>query len=415
MKNVVYIVNSFPVISETFVLNQMKMTIESGYNLNIYTNKLLDFTQINKKNIFNRHKFSEKIISPGKIPSRTFLRLIYLFFFSISSFKYNGLIAFLTILLSRKKEFNFRILILALTLKKNKLDNKETIYHAQFGNNGVDVSIAKKFNLIKGKLITTFHGKDANITGSNFYKLQEYYRELNSNAKFITANTEYLKSELAKIKINTKITEIFPMSIDSDFFMPSQEKIKSISLKIISIGRLVEFKGHKYGIEAINVLIKKGYNIKYTIVGYGPEKENLIEQINKHNLSQHIDLVGPKNSEEVLKLFQTNDLFLMTSITDSNLRRETQGVVTGEAQSCELPVVGFRSGGVPYTIIENKTGFLVKEKDTVHLAKEIEKFIENPSLLTQFGKKGREFILKNYSNSVVKDQLKKLYQGALKD
>ena len=97
-------------------------------------------------------------------------------------------------------------------------------------------------------------------------------------------------------------------------------------------------------------------------------------------------LYGQASQNEIKNLLDKSHLFLMTSIADTTGRQETQGVVTAEAQAMGLPVVAFKSGGVPFTVLENKTGLLVAEKDTQAMAHAITTIIENPERYKQMSK-----------------------------
>ena len=103
----------------------------------------------------------------------------------------------------------------------------------------------------------------------------------------------------------------------------------------------------------------------------------------------------------------------MTSTYDETGRRETQGVVTGEAQACGLPVIAFRSGGVPYTIIEGKTGYLSAENDYKDLANNIEKLILDEKTRHDMGESARHFIDRKYSLKVVSEIWRKQYKMLL--
>jgi colanic acid/amylovoran biosynthesis glycosyltransferase len=82
--------------------------------------------------------------------------------------------------------------------------------------------------------------------------------------------------------------------------------------------------------------------------------------------------------KEIIKMLRISDLFLMTStFEDSTGRREAFGLVSIEAQSMGLPVVGFKSGGFQETILEGITGFSVDDRKYNEMAKKVEFFIKN--------------------------------------
>ena len=120
-------------------------------------------------------------------------------------------------------------------------------------------------------------------------------------------------------------------------------------------------------------------------------------------------LVGAKNQNDVKTLLDCNHIFLMSSITDSKNRAEAQGLVNAEAQAMGLPVVAFRSGGVPYTILENETGFLVNEKDIEAYANTIIKLFDDYSLYKTMSLAAKHFVIKNFDRDKISIELLKLY------
>src|SRR5690606_11510463 len=188
-----------------------------------------------------------------------------------------------------------------------------------------------------------------------------------------------------------------------EFFQSKSEKSISAkaTIQLISIGRLVELKGFEYAVKSVKILVDKGFDVQYTIVGEGKDKDTLLQLISKLNLTESVFLVGAKSQTDIKILLEENHIFLMSSITDSTNRAEAQGVVVAEAQAMGLPVVAYRSGGVPYTILENKTGFLASEKNIEEFAYHIIKLIENPHLYIDMSVSAKRFAINNFSRDLL--------------
>lgn len=100
----------------------------------------------------------------------------------------------------------------------------------------------------------------------------------------------------------------------------------------------------------------------YTIVGDGPEHRHLQSITRRDDLEKRVTLTGEISKHVIRDMLQKNDIFLMTSITDEDGRCEAQGIVTVEAEACGLPVVSFRNGCIPDTILDGVTGYLAADK-----------------------------------------------------
>jgi colanic acid/amylovoran biosynthesis glycosyltransferase len=103
----------------------------------------------------------------------------------------------------------------------------------------------------------------------------------------------------------------------------------------------------------------------------------------------------------------------MTSTFDECGRRETQGLVTAEAQSCGLPVIAFRSGGVPYTIEEGKTGFLAEERNVSEFTQHLRKLCTDETLRKKMGQNARKFIEDNFCLKKLAQKQISIYEKVL--
>lgn len=114
-------------------------------------------------------------------------------------------------------------------------------------------------------------------------------------------------------------------------------------------------------IKAINILREKGYDVKFTIVGKVVD-EGVYKDIQKFDFIKYIP---PKPREELLKIYQGNDIFVMPSIT------ETFGLVYSEAMSQGLPVIYTKGQGFDGQFEDGEVGFAVDCFDADEIADRI--------------------------------------------
>lgn len=405
---ILFSVNGFPAKSETFIVNHIVAAIDAGMDVSILANHKQPLEAASQKEIILKYNLLDKVIEKTLMPSGKIARLILSIKLSLKTaqtFRY-----FLALLNPYK--FGLRNYNLNAFFELNPILNLShfDVYHAHFGQNAIGIALAKELGIINTKLITTFHGYDAGYANQKEKQnLIQNYKYVFKWSNSVTANTPFLQNILKDL--GCKKSVILPMSIDTDFFQPEKiaKNTNNKTINFISVGRLVSFKCHNLGIQAVNTLVKKGYAINYTIIGSGPEYNNLATLIQNHNLGNHVFLADNKSQQEIKQLFLQSHVFLMTSNYDENGRKETQGVVTIEAQACGLPVVAFNSGGVPYTLINNKTGFLVDEMDIENYTNKLETLIINETLRKDFGKQARHFVLENYSNLECNKKLLNVY------
>jgi len=99
----------------------------------------------------------------------------------------------------------------------------------------------------------------------------------------------------------------------------------------------------------------------------------------------------------------------LTSTSDRSERCEAFGVVSLEAQAMGLPVIGFKSGGFPETLVEGKTGITVTDKDIEAMASAIEYLMFNNDRLLEMGMAAKKHIRDNFDSSIVTCKYLELY------
>jgi len=407
MKTICFVVPTFPNTSETFVTNHVLRAKSHGYTTMVLTRQKLPLERSSQKELLIKHDILKTVQTYNfKIPKAKIPRAFKTVVFLVKYLKYW--------LQFKELSFKQRYTILPFQLDFYKQFKEVSVFHIQFADAGLELAKMKAIGLISGDIITTFHGYDAHYKDDNQLKdLKSRYKLLLQNSKYITVNTPYLSTQVKsflKAEYHTKL-RVIPMGIDLSFFKTKQNKViaANTTVHLISVGRLIPFKGAAYAIQSVKKVVDKGYNVQYTIVGEGEERAKLAQMIIDLKLEHHVFLVGAKNQKEIKTLFESHDLFLMSSVTDTANRAETQGVVTAEAQAMGLPVVAFHSGGVPYTILDGKTGFLVKEKDVTAYAESIITLLENPDVYKMMSVTAKAFVLQHFCSSALASQFFELY------
>jgi len=292
-------------------------------------------------------------------------------------------------------------------------DKNFDIIHCHFGPNGVRALGLKEMG-IRGKIITTFHGYDANrypITAG-----KDVYERLFKEGDIFTANTNYTRSQVVSLGCQESKIRILPVGLNLDKFTFKPRIIEpQESVKILTVGRLVEKKGHQYVIKALKKLIAKYPNITYLIAGDGDLKDSLRSLVAELGLEQHVQFLGALDQDEVLDIYQQADIFVLASVTAFDGDREGQALVLQEAQAMRLPVISTFHNGIPDGVLDGKSGFLVPEKDSEALAKRLRYLIENPQEWERIGKCGHDFVCTNYDIRNLNQRLFELYQEILKE
>src|SRR6059058_4981032 len=199
----------------------------------------------------------------------------------------------------------------------------------------------------------TAHGQDfMKDLGNN-----DLLREICAAAAFVAAETDYSRELLCQRCPDSaaKIHRVYN-GIDLERFPAPALVTMNHVPRIISVGRLVEFKGFEHLIDACAELARRGFDFACDIIGDGPLRETLRSKIESLNLSSRVNLLGSLSQGAVLEKLQTADLFALASVTDAEGASDVFPTVIVEAMASARPVVSTRLAGIPELMIDDETG-----------------------------------------------------------
>ena len=104
---------------------------------------------------------------------------------------------------------------------------------------------------------------------------------------------------------------------------------------------------------------------------------------------------------------------MLSSVTDSEGDQEGQGLVLQEAQAMGLPVVSTLHNGIPESVLDGQSAFLVPERDVEALAEKLSYLIEHPEVWPGMGQAGRTYVEEYFDLHKLNDQLVEIYQQLL--
>lgn len=402
--NVAILVRKFPNIVQTYVLNHIlslksdtiktiiiaeRDSKQNEINPRVIENALLDETLYITSGLFN----FIKQLSSQKLSLHRYIK---------SGFT----IAFSTLWFKRGPIYTLKSIIRAGALAKHDID----IVHSHSMFNTYDYLFLK--DVFSIPITTTFHGLlPKNVKNLNDEKIKKV---LDTGDKFFV-NTEFAKKQLTGLGCKQEKIRIIPQGTDTtDFPFTARRILPTAPIIILSVGRLSIEKGFHVAIKAIATLVKHHPNIKYNIIGGGPEEQNLTDLIDKYNIHNNVTIFGSVSTDELLSQYSKCHIFILPSIDFSDgSHTETQGVVLQEAQSSGVPVIASKTGGIPEVIIDGVTGLLFEEENDKQLVQKIESLICNAELYAQLSERARKDVEENYSIDVITRKLLDEYSATL--
>ncbi len=240
----------------------------------------------------------------------------------------------------------------------------------------------------------TAHGQDFMKDLGN----DDLLREICAAAEFVAAETDYSRDLLRQRCPNSagKIHRVYN-GMDLTRFSPPNEEVSINQVpRIISIGRLVAFKGFEYLIDACADLARRGLEFNCEIIGDGPLRGDLEERIRKLNLSKRVHLLGSLSQGAVLEKLRAADIFALASVIDNQAASDVFPTVIIEAMAAARPVVSTRLAGIPESIVDGETGLLVSPEDTMALSEALGRLMEDAKLRLHYGRAGRARIEQHF-------------------
>jgi len=167
---------------------------------------------------------------------------------------------------------------------------------------------------------------------------------------------------------------------------------------ILSVGRLVDWKGFDQLIDLMTEMIKETPKLLLLIVGDGPLKNELQNKIDDLDLNDNIRLTGKVSKDEVFQYMQSADVFVL------NTSYEGLPHIVLEAMAARLPVIITRVGGNVEVVNDGENGFLYNLGDIDDLKKKIELLLSDKNL----GKRLSNTAYKNVQQYSWENNLKSL-------
>lgn len=131
---------------------------------------------------------------------------------------------------------------------------------------------------------------------------------------------------------------------------------------LISVGYLIERKGHDIVIDALAQLLPTYPHANLLIIGEGPERQNLERQVRERGLGAQVRFTGALPNAELAHWYSAADVLILAS------SREGWANVLLEAMACGTPVVATRIWGSPEVIASDVAGRLVERRDAADIA-----------------------------------------------
>ena len=262
----------------------------------------------------------------------------------------------------------------------------------------------------RGRLVVTYHSDTVRqkILGALF---EPFLDQCLGRAQAIIATSpDYRRTSTVLSRYRDRC-HVIPYGIElAQFEQPAEAAVIQVRRElgerlVISVGRLVYYKGFEYLIQAM-----KEVQGRLVIVGDGPLRAKLQELARGLGVEDKIIFAGEIQNQQTIPYYHAADVFALASVA----RSEAFGIVQIEAMAAGLPVVNTRlDSGVPFVSLDNQTGLTVPPQDPQALAQAINRLLDDPALRRSFGAAARQRARQEFSLETMTRRTLQLYESVM--
>ena len=189
--------------------------------------------------------------------------------------------------------------------------------------------------------------------------------------------------------VNPNLPTVIRYSLDANRIRPKNVQ-KTIFPSFVHFGRLTDKKQPLATLEAFRICLEKHPDAKFTFIGSGHLREELLDRIAQHDLHESVTVLPGMPQEEIFDFIESQWVFCQHSVTSVDGDQEGFALSPAEAALLELPVVSTNHNGIPEHVIHEETGFLVNEYDFDSMASAMCELINDREKRLTFGMAGRK-------------------------
>lgn len=210
-------------------------------------------------------------------------------------------------------------------------------------------------------------------------------------ANGLVAVSAYTKKQMQSIGIDTNNCQVIHNGADDKIYFPLNQKTCRQQLGVLnepvllSVGNVSERKGHDIVIRSLPTVLKVFPDLVYLIAGLPTLKKPLEKLARELRVQDHVRFLGRVNSDLLPILYNSCDLFVLTSRTSAEGDSEGFGIVVIEAALCGKPAVVSAGSGLEEAVVDGVTGSVVPSEDPVLVAEAIIDFLKDQEKYTQYG------------------------------
>jgi colanic acid/amylovoran biosynthesis glycosyltransferase len=232
-------------------------------------------------------------------------------------------------------------------------------------------------------------------------------RRLWERASAFLCVSKFIREKALQAGFPAHKTQVHYTGIDMTRFTPSDSPAAKDKNLVLYVGRLVAYKGVDHLIRAMQTVRTTNSAAHLVVIGDGTLRSNL-EQL-AVSLQVPCQFVGEQPWSIVRTWLEKAQVFCGPSLTLPDGMSEAFGNVFTEAQAMGVPVVAYRHGGIPETMLDGQSGLLADEGDEKQLAANLSRYLSDEEFWARSREFGMRWVRENFDVLKQTGKLEALY------
>lgn len=272
--------------------------------------------------------------------------------------------------------------------------------------------LCRKLHLVPGNtgILCTSHGGDLfALQGGILQRLKRLAFRLSDH---VTVVSHAMKERLLALGCPAETVTVQSMGVDvTSTFVP--DKAIEKTRELVFVGRLVEKKGVPTLIEALGLLADDFPTVQLTIVGDGPDRPALEQQVADLGLDRQVEFAGARPNDAVPRFYQSAKIAIVPSVVAADGDQEGLGLVAVEAMGCGCATIASDLPALRDVISHDETGLVFRSADAADLAAKLRRLLTDPALQARLATNGRRFVEEKFDWNAVGSHYRRIVEACI--
>ncbi len=233
--------------------------------------------------------------------------------------------------------------------------------------------------------------KDMREYHSRVIRMKKIQKKVAESADKIIVPSRYLKKIVGQWGINENKINVVFNAFEGILEIPDnreslRDEVGFVGPTIITVGRLVPWKGFETLISVVDELKEEIKYLKLVIIGSGPDKYKLEKIVSKNHLFKNVLITGAMDRTNLFKYISAGDLFVLNTGYEGFSHQLLEVLALG------VPIVTTNIGGNPEIIKDGENGLLVNYDDKEEIKSAIRKILNDREMVHKFIQNGKNSV-----------------------